>query len=840
MAPRAASRGLAAGLALVAGLAALDVAWGAERILTATVVLGPFATALLARERETAIVGALAVLVTIVSGTWNDNFGSLDYFVRMAVVLAGSAFAMLGARSRGRLLVDLERFRLLRAAAELGDATTTIDDVVRRVDDLLVPALADVCVIEVVRDGKRERLGIATVGPAVDLEALDASQRITVDLRTRGRALGSLTLARTGVSGRRFAPDEASFAGVLAGRIALALDNAGLSREVESLAARLTAALGNLAEAVTIQDRTGALIYANDAAARSLGFESPEALLATPPQDIVDAFESFHEDGSPLRLDLLPGRRLLAGEREAEPVLIRAINRQTGEERWRLTKATAVLDRDGRPSLAVNVIEDVTEVKRAEVTQRFLAQAGEVLQSSLDYEDTLSRVAELAVPALADWCSVSMPDAHGYLRPVALAHGDPEKVRLAREYNRRFAPRVTDRSGSPQVLRDGVSQVLNEIPDEVLREAIDDPEQLEIVRSIGMRAAMVVPMTGPAGNIGTISFVTSESGRPFTPGDLELAEELGRRAGVAVENARLYRERTHIAQTLQMSLLPGELPQVPGFALAALYRPAGEESFVGGDFYDAFATPRGWMVVVGDVTGRGAEAAALTAQARHTLRTAGALLGDPVAAIERLNSALVADPALPICTVAALLIEDRDETTVAHIACAGHPQPLLVRGGDVAGVGATGPMVGAWAEGRWSVETVELAPDDLLVLYTDGVTDAVGAGDRFGEARLAATLRGAATAPDAVARVERALGGFERGEQADDTAVLAVQRRSPARGGLAAAAGAGEASVHGAAVGAGHAGHEALGLDLADGGDRGGGDRGPGRGGAAEQVALPE
>ena len=123
----------------------------------------------------------------------------------------------------------------------------------------------------------------------------------------------------------------------------------------------------------------------------------------------------------------------------------------------------------------------------------------------------------------------------------------------------------------------------------------------------------------------------SESGRLFDESDLALAEELGRRAATAVENARLYTERSRIASTLQQSLLPPELPEVPGFRLAGLYRAAGEQNEVGGDFYDAFEVPGGWMALVGDVAGRGAEAAALTSLSRHTLRAVGKLLGDPMA-----------------------------------------------------------------------------------------------------------------------------------------------------------------------------------------------------------------
>lgn len=752
---------LGLGLALVAALTALDVAWGPARLITATVVLGPFLAAIRGRPREVVVVGVVAIAVAVVSAVWNENLGELDYFVRAVVVIAGSAFAVVAAQSRERIAVDGERFRLLAAAAEIGDEQATVDEVERRVEALLVPAFADVCAI-----GDE---------PPPELAALGKARRITVELRARSRRLGAMTLAVGQTTRRRFTRGDHEFLHVLGGRVALALDNAGLSREVESLEARMTAALGSLAEAVTIQGTDGRLIYANDAAARALGFDTPEALLATPPQEIVDAFIATLEDGSPLRLESLPGRRVLAGE-DAEPVLVRAIHRQTGEERWRVTKATAVHDRDGRPVMAVNVIEDVTEVKRAELTQRFLAAAGEVLASSLDYEETLARITRLVVPQLADWCAVSLPDGHGFLRSVAVAHVDPAKTELAREYNERFAPRVTDETGSAQVLRTGESQVINEIPDELLRQAVTDPDQLAFLRGIGMRAAMVVPMTAATGVIGTISFVSAESGRPFTAADVELAEELGRRSAAAVENARLYTERSRIAQTLQMSLLPDELPQIGGFELAALYRPAGAESFVGGDFYDAFATDRGWMVVVGDVTGRGAEAAALTAQARHTLRTAGTLLGDPVAAIEQLNRTLAQQGDLPICTVAALLLVETPAGTVARIACAGHPPPLLVRDDAVRAVGATGAMAGAWEDATWEAESVPLEAGDVLVLYTDGVIDAVGETGRFGEERLTETLRGAREAADVVARVQDALRAFERGEQADDTAVVALQR----------------------------------------------------------------
>src|SRR5205085_12033278 len=141
--------------------------------------------------------------------------------------------------------------------------------------------------------------------------------------------------------------------------------------------------------------------------------------LATPVEDLVARFDTTLEDGSPLRMDDLPGRRVLAG-REPVPLVTRTVERASGEESWRVTKASGVRDRGGNVTLVVNVIEDITEVKRAELSQRLLARAGQLLASSLDYEQTLQQVAELAVPQLADWCTVTIPDGHGLIRTVAV------------------------------------------------------------------------------------------------------------------------------------------------------------------------------------------------------------------------------------------------------------------------------------------------------------------------------------------------------------------------------------------------------------------------------------
>jgi serine phosphatase RsbU (regulator of sigma subunit) len=240
-----------------------------------------------------------------------------------------------------------------------------------------------------------------------------------------------------------------------------------------------------------------------------------------------------------------------------------------------------------------------------------------------------------------------------------------------------------------------VSQLVNEVTDERLATAAQDDEHLELIRSVGLRAGLTVPMTAGGIVVGVLSLISAETPRRFSDADLALAEEIARRAGTAVENARLYQERSHIARTLQTGLLPGRLPEMPGWRVATLYRPAGDENWVGGDFYDAFDVPGGWMTLVGDVAGRGAEAAALTGLARNTLRTAAKLLDDPLDAVGVLNAELRLREQMSLCSVAAVVLREDDGGATAEIVCAGHPLGLLVRGGHVRPVGAFSPMLGA-------------------------------------------------------------------------------------------------------------------------------------------------
>ncbi|HET6448854.1 MAG TPA: SpoIIE family protein phosphatase [Conexibacter sp.] len=550
--------------------------------------------------------------------------------------------------------------------------------------------------------------------------------------------------------------------------------------EIDDMIARqLGTVLDGLAEAVTVSDARGHTVYANDAAVRLLRLTAVDRAEGAAGHELMSRFDVYDEHGAPVSLEQLPGSRVRAGEHEPAPMLVRNVVKATGEERWLLNKTTTIEDEAGRVVRVVNVIEDVTEAKRAELAQRLLAEASDVLASSLDYEATLQRVADVAVPGFADWCGVDLPTPGGVLQSVAVAHVDPAKVALARHLRARYPVRLDASEGMPTVVRGESSTiVVHDVPDADLVAYARDEEHLALLREIGFSSLIVVPLAAGGETLGALTLVRSTPGRVFDDADIQLAEELGRRAGTAVLNARTYTERATIAATLQRGLRPPELLAPPGFAIATHYEAVGEFNEVGGDFYDAFTTADGWMLVVGDVAGHGAEAAALTALARWTLRSTGQLTRDPGRAVRQLNATLRDLPQLSLCTNVCAHVRADAAATQARVtlANAGHPRPLLVRGGQLEELGRVGPMAGAFDDSAWDCTEVALQAGDTLVLYTDGVLDTVGTDDRFGEGRLRAALEAAGTAePRAlVAAVASALDAFREGPQRDDTAIVAM------------------------------------------------------------------
>jgi PAS domain-containing protein len=282
--------------------------------------------------------------------------------------------------------------------------------------------------------------------------------------------------------------------------------------------------------------------------------------------------------------------------------------------------------------------------------------------------------------------------------------------------------------------------------------------------------ALTVPILVRDGVAGTISF----SGGARGPLERAVAEDLGVRVGATVESARLYRTRAAIAKTLQASLLPPIPPEIPGLETAALYRPVGAGNEVGGDFYDVFSTGPGvWFAVIGDVCGKGAEAAAVTALARYTIRSAAMRYDSPADVLRWLNAAMLRQGSLRFVTIACARLDLSDDGVTTTVACGGHPFPRVLRAdGAVAGLGANGTLLGVLENAKLEDRATTLGRGDALILYTDGLTEA-SAPAVWTPEQLDAVIAGARGRP--AADIVQHLADAVAGPLRDDLALLAMR-----------------------------------------------------------------
>src|SRR5918992_460694 len=433
--------------------------------------------------------------------------------------------------------------------------------------------------------------------------------------------------------------------------------------------------------------------------------------------------------------------------------------------------------RERATALAAHNERLATDAKDAELRERFLAEAGQLLASSLDYEQTLERVARMIVPRLADWCGIDMVDEDGEIHQVAVAHVDPDKVEMAHEMRRRYPPDMTASTGLPAIARGGPAELYAEIPDELIAAAAREEDHLRLIREIGMRSAMAVPMRIGDETLGVITLVSAESGRRFDDDDLGFAQDLALRAATAIQNSRLYAVQQRVAQTLQASLLPERLPELPGWEAQAAYQAGERDADVGGDFYDILPVEGGHLIVLGDVTGKGIEAAALTSLVRYSGRMAARFDPRPARVLSLINEVLREQPRLSLVTAVCALVTSDGERATVRVASAGHPLPLRRRPGQPPAVlGEHGVLLGVEGEDEWSETVVELAPGETLLFYTDGVTETPGDVERFGDARLREAMARAGEAPDELLEeIGRALREFQAGVTLDDRAMLALR-----------------------------------------------------------------
>ena len=440
------------------------------------------------------------------------------------------------------------------------------------------------------------------------------------------------------------------------------------------------------------------------------------------------------------------------------------------------------VDDDGKVTGVVSVSFDVTDRRRGEDVQHFLADTTTLLMTSLDFGESLRQLAAAAVPFLGDVCLVDIADGPNVVR-MAAVHRDPAQQPLVDVLGERYPPDPFGDHPAVRVMTTGVPESSPEMADDFLRATCRDEEHFDLVRRLGFSSYVCVPLLARGRSLGTLTLVSCSSARRFGPGDLAIAQELAWRAALAADNARLFSERAYVARTLQASLLPHTLPEVPGVELAARYLAAGEGNEVGGDFFDAFDAGYGtWAVVIGDVCGKGADAAAIAGLARHTVRAVALKERRPSRMLSLLNDAIMGDPDVGdarFCTVCTALIRPNRSGARMTLAAGGHPLPWVVRAdGTVAQIGTAGLIIGVFPETDARDDVVDLAVGDVVVLYTDGVVEERNdEGRTFGQDSLREVLQQAAglSAAEIVDRVVGAVTAFSGREPRDDVAVVALR-----------------------------------------------------------------
>lgn len=443
-------------------------------------------------------------------------------------------------------------------------------------------------------------------------------------------------------------------------------------------------------------------------------------------------------------------------------------------------RVSAPIASEGVPVGRAWFFRDVTEDRRQQQRQRFLAETGVELAKGLELEVTLARIATLAVPRLADWCIVYLVAESGQIRRAGISHRDARGSSVATVVQTSFDIDSDATVGVPQVIRTGVSQLHEHVDAQTLAADARRPEALApVLAGLPLRSWICVPLTAHGRTFGAISLVTAESGREYGEDDLAFAEEVARRAALALDNARLYREQHSTAETLQRSLLPERLPALPRLQLAARYLPGSETANIGGDWYDAVRLPGGRLcLVMGDVAGRGLRAASVMGQLRNGLRAYLLDGHEAPEALLRVGRFLDGLSHAEMATALCLTIDPWSGETSA--ASAGHPPPLIIgpsgstRFMDV----RPSPPLGSGLSRAHEESVTTVEPGSVVLLYTDGLVERAGESLTAGLGRLASAAAEAVDAvgddPDRVSdRIITSL--VTHADRPDDVAILAVR-----------------------------------------------------------------
>jgi GAF domain-containing protein len=370
---------------------------------------------------------------------------------------------------------------------------------------------------------------------------------------------------------------------------------------------------------------------------------------------------------------------------------------------------------------AVRRVRASAEAEIREQYLSFLADVSAELVRSLDYRATLTAVADLTVPGLADWCAVDIVE-RDTLSTLSVAHVDPAKVAWAWELQRRYPSDRDAPTGASNVVRTGVSELYEEITDEMLVAGARDQEHLRLCRELHLRSAMVVPLTVRGRTLGAITLIRAETGRAYGPADLLVAEDLGRRAAFAIDNAQLHSQTRDVARQLQRAVLPDDLGALASWQVAVHYEPGGEAE-VGGDVYDAVALPDGRLAVfIGDVMGHGVAAAAAMAHLRASVRAFICVDPAPHVVIGHLEQMFELLSISQLVTLVYAVVDPRAGRI--ELVNAGHYPPLIVCADGSVTFAATPPRRPLGTDPDVGAATgFGFGRGDTLLLFTDGLVE---------------------------------------------------------------------------------------------------------------------
>lgn len=531
-------------------------------------------------------------------------------------------------------------------------------------------------------------------------------------------------------------------------------------------------------DAVIVMDAEGFVQDWNPAAEQVFGHTREEAIGKEVAELVIPgALRDAHRNA--LARHLETGETSILGHRVELSAL-----RSDGSE-FPIELSVSRLAVDDRPLFVAFVRElrerTRTERENARLQQRmaFLAQAWFELDSALDFDETLHRLAEFVVPELAAIAVVDLLEDGGVIRTAVAAAADPEDARAVEAMRREHPLTIDGPHPVASVIRTGHPSLQASMSNEFQRTIAEGPEHYELMRRLRYHSAVVVPLAARQRVLGTLSLLRTEGSDPYEESDVVLAAELARRASLAVDNARMFAATRDLARTLQESLLPRQLPDIPGTRITGRYRAAAQGQEVGGDFYDMFAIDDAhWGIAIGDVCGKGPEAAALTAFVRYTIRALA--VTDPVELLRHLNEIALRDPPLlpdQLVTVLFAVASLGPEGLVIETAAAGHPAPLVRRAdGSVTRLDVGGGLVGLTENPDYQCEHVLLGPGDTLLVYTDGLTDARAPAQILEERDVVEFLsRGAGLEGEQLAEfLELSATGGE--DPRDDIALVLVER----------------------------------------------------------------